>query len=113
MIWKVRIVAAILVVTGAGCALDPAELGADADTFVEALRKEGLPVGAHYIGVCVYEYGVFTQHRAYARGNHPFCRYDYGPAGTKPVLTSSAPLTRGSFHRYEDYGRLRFEQGQP
>lgn len=37
------------------------------------------------------------------------CRYDYGPDGTAPVLMSSAPLTRPSFHRYEDYGRLRFE----
>jgi hypothetical protein len=37
------------------------------------------------------------------------CRYDYGPEGTKPVLMSSAPLTKPSFHRYEDYGRLTFE----
>ena len=37
------------------------------------------------------------------------CRYDYGPEGTKPVLMSSAPLTKPSFHRYEDYGRLKFE----
>jgi hypothetical protein len=37
------------------------------------------------------------------------CRYDYGPAGTKPVTMSSAPLTEPSFHRYEDYGKLRFE----
>jgi anti-anti-sigma factor len=37
------------------------------------------------------------------------CRYDYGPAGTKEVLMSSAPLTQPSFHRYEDYGRLTFE----
>lgn len=37
------------------------------------------------------------------------CRYDYGPEGTKPVLMSSAPLTRPSFHRYEDYGKLIFE----
>jgi hypothetical protein len=37
------------------------------------------------------------------------CRYDYGPEGTRPVLMSSAPLTKPSFHRYEDYGRLRFE----
>jgi len=35
MIWKVRIVAAILVVTGAGCALDPAER-----EYMEALRGE-------------------------------------------------------------------------
>ena len=37
------------------------------------------------------------------------CRYDYGPAGTQPVLMSSAPLTEPKFHRYEDYGKLRFE----
>jgi hypothetical protein len=37
------------------------------------------------------------------------CRYDYGPEGTPPVLMSSAPLSRSSFHRYEDYGKLRFE----
>ena len=37
------------------------------------------------------------------------CRYDYGgPAKTEPVTMSSAPLTRPSFHRFEDYGRLRF-----
>jgi len=36
------------------------------------------------------------------------CRYDYGPDGTQPVTTSSAPLRRPSFHRYEDYGRLTF-----
>ena len=37
------------------------------------------------------------------------CRYDYGPEGTQPVLMSSAPLTQPSFHRHEDYGRLKFE----
>ncbi|HEV3120441.1 MAG TPA: carbohydrate-binding family 9-like protein [Isosphaeraceae bacterium] len=37
------------------------------------------------------------------------CRYDYGPEGTKPALMSSAPLTMPSFHRYEDYGKLKFE----
>jgi Carbohydrate family 9 binding domain-like len=41
------------------------------------------------------------------------CRYDYfGPEKAEPVLVSSAPLTRPSFHRFEDYGRLRF-QGEP
>jgi hypothetical protein len=37
------------------------------------------------------------------------CRYDYGPKGTAPITMSSAPLTKPSFHRYEDYGALRFE----
>jgi Carbohydrate family 9 binding domain-like len=41
------------------------------------------------------------------------CRYDYGPEGTKPVLMSSAPLTKPSFHRHEDYGKLRFEGRRP
>lgn len=41
------------------------------------------------------------------------CRYDYGPEGTKPVLMSSAPLTQPNYHRYEDYGRLRFEGAAP
>jgi hypothetical protein len=36
------------------------------------------------------------------------CRYDYGVDGTDPLLFSSAPLSRPSFHQYEDYGRLRF-----
>jgi Carbohydrate family 9 binding domain-like len=37
------------------------------------------------------------------------CRYDYGPKGTDPITMSSAPLSKPSFHRYEDYGKLRFE----
>jgi hypothetical protein len=40
------------------------------------------------------------------------CRYDYGPKGTDPVTMSSAPLSKPSFHRYEDYGKLRFEGGR-
>lgn len=36
------------------------------------------------------------------------CRYDRGAEGTKPITMSSAPLTQLSFHRYEDYGVLRF-----
>jgi hypothetical protein len=40
------------------------------------------------------------------------CRYDYGPEGTQSVQMSSAPLTQSSFHRYEDFGTLRFEGPQ-
>ena len=36
------------------------------------------------------------------------CRYDYGKDGTAPILTSSAPLTKPSFHHFEDYGQLTF-----
>jgi lysophospholipase L1-like esterase len=37
------------------------------------------------------------------------CRYDYEDGGKNPTLMSSAPLRRPSFHRYEDYGKLKFE----
>lgn len=56
----------------------PSTLGADADTFAEALRAEGLPVGAHYIGQCVYEYPIFTDHSAFERGTHAYCARPYG-----------------------------------
>jgi hypothetical protein len=46
--------------------------------------------------------------RAGASWRFALCRYDYGPEGTKPRTMSSAPLTQPSFHRYEDYGTLRF-----
>lgn len=36
------------------------------------------------------------------------CRYDYSKHFESPDLTSCAPLTTGSFHRYEDYARLKF-----
>ena len=41
------------------------------------------------------------------------CRYDYGPEGTRPILMSSAPLTKPNFHQHEDYGKLRFEGPRP
>jgi len=47
-------------------------LGTDVDTFAEALRAEGLPVSAHYIGQCVYEYPIFTHHSAFERGTHAY-----------------------------------------
>src|SRR5262245_33606296 len=36
------------------------------------------------------------------------CRYDYRVGAPQPELSTSAPLTKPSFHRYEDYGTLRF-----
>lgn len=44
-----------------------------------------------------------------ARWRFALCRYDYGPKGAEPVLSSSAPLSKPSFHRHEDYGTLKFE----
>jgi hypothetical protein len=36
------------------------------------------------------------------------CRYDYSVAFEEPELSSTAPLTVSNFHRYEDYGELKF-----
>jgi perosamine synthetase len=49
----------------------------DADHFAEALQDEGLPAYAHYIGRPIYEYPLFAQHSAFARGVHPFAAFDY------------------------------------
>jgi len=55
----------------------PDELGADADTFAQALQAEGIPVAAHYIAQCVYEYPVFVDHSAFERGSHPYVDTEY------------------------------------
>jgi len=39
---------------------------------------------------------------------HALCRYDYSVGLKEPALSSNAPLTKASFHRYEDYAPLRF-----
>ncbi|HZT43202.1 MAG TPA: DegT/DnrJ/EryC1/StrS family aminotransferase [Chthonomonadaceae bacterium] len=57
--------------------VQPEILGADADTFAKALAAEGLPVSAHYIGQCVYEYPLFAQHSAFAHGDHAYQRLAY------------------------------------
>ena len=36
------------------------------------------------------------------------CRYDYSKRFETPDLTTTSPLTRADFHRYEDYGPLKF-----
>jgi hypothetical protein len=36
------------------------------------------------------------------------CRFDYSAYLEKPEMSSSAPLTEGDFHRYEDYGEVTF-----
>jgi dTDP-4-amino-4,6-dideoxygalactose transaminase len=57
----------------------PEILGADADACAQALRKEGLPAGAHYIGQPLYAYPVFRDHTAFVRGSHPFAAQTYAP----------------------------------
>jgi len=53
------------------------ELGASTDDFTAALKAEGLPTSAHYIGMCIYEYPIFTKHTAFERGQHPYQKREY------------------------------------
>lgn len=39
---------------------------------------------------------------------HALCRYDYSVSFAEPALSSNAPLTKPSFHRYEDYQPVKF-----
>ncbi len=39
---------------------------------------------------------------------YALCRYDYTAGLPRPQTSTSAPLTRPDFHRYEDYSELRF-----
>lgn len=55
----------------------PGVLKANADAFVAAMKAEGVPLGAHYIGRPVYEYPIFQDHTPFARGDHPFNSRDY------------------------------------
>ena len=62
-------------------------LGADADGFSKALQAEGLPVTAHYIGRCVYEYPLLVEHSAFLRGTHAFSSQQY-QVGLSPSAES-------------------------
>lgn len=55
----------------------PSVLKATADQFVAAMKAEGVPLGAHYIGRPVYEYPLFREHTAFDHGEHPFKARDY------------------------------------
>lgn len=64
--------------------VEPKTLHATADQFAEALQAEGIPVSAHYIGRCIYEYPIMRNHTAFPRGEHPFASHAYG-AGQCPA----------------------------
>lgn len=61
-----------------------AELTTDFDQITAALRAEGLPVGAHYIGTPIYQYPIFADHHAFDRAAHPFAARSY-PKGLCPT----------------------------
>ena len=57
--------------------IDAAKLGGSTDDFAAALKAEGVPVSAHYIGRPIYKYPLFADHSAFDHGSHPFSRVDY------------------------------------
>ena len=57
--------------------VDEAQMGVSTDVVAKALQAEGLPIGAHYIGKCVYEHPLFTNKSAFARAPHACDSYDY------------------------------------
>jgi dTDP-4-amino-4,6-dideoxygalactose transaminase len=57
--------------------VDPQAFGGSADDFAAALKAEGLPAAAHYIGKPIYEYPLFRDHSAFDHGAHPFKAVDY------------------------------------
>ena len=57
--------------------VDAIAFHASADEFAAALKAEGVPCNAHYIGKPIQEYPLFQHHSAFARGEHPFSRRDY------------------------------------
>lgn len=58
--------------------IDPEVLNASADRVTEALRAEGMPVTAHYIGEPIYQYPLFVNHSAFDHADHPFVARQYG-----------------------------------
>lgn len=75
--------------------VDAEALGTDVDSFTAALRAEGLPVSAHYIGQPIYKYPVFVQHSAFERASHPFEAIDYSKthcSTAEDILATSVTL---------------------
>lgn len=58
--------------------VETARLSAGTDEVAAALRAEGIPVGAHYIGQPIYQYPLFLNHSAFDHADHPFKTQEYG-----------------------------------
>jgi perosamine synthetase len=67
--------------------VDTLVLTATFDEVCAALRAEGLPVGAHYIGTPIYQYPLFEEHTAFEHAAHAFASRKYAK-GLCPVAES-------------------------
>jgi perosamine synthetase len=58
--------------------LDLKALRVGVDRFAEALRKEGIPAGARYIGSPIYEWPFLANRATFGRSQHPWTCSFYG-----------------------------------
>ncbi|MEM3693824.1 MAG: DegT/DnrJ/EryC1/StrS family aminotransferase [Candidatus Bathyarchaeia archaeon] len=58
--------------------LDLQALRVGVDRFAEALRREGIPVGARYIGSPIYEWPFLANRATFGRSQHPWTCNFYG-----------------------------------
>ena len=83
----------------------PSVLKANADQFVAAMKAEGVPLGAHYIGRPVYHYPLFQEHSAFQRGDHPFKVRDYAKENcteAEAILDTCVMLTINESYDEQD-----------
>lgn len=52
--------------------IDQKALGVSTDRFAEALRAEGIPAGAHYIGKPIFLFDLLREKRIYGTSRYPF-----------------------------------------
>jgi perosamine synthetase len=69
--------------------VDEEALGVSTDQFAEALRAEGVPAGAHYIGKCVYEYPALGVGRWALGSQSP-----YDPTTQRPCCPNAEAILR-------------------
>lgn len=91
--------------------VDEEILGISRNDFAKALSAEGIPAGAGYIPMCVYEYDIFKNKTAYAGGNCPFDCPKYGREieykkglcpNAEEILATSIRLKCNEFFTDED-----------
>ncbi len=89
--------------------IDEKALGISTDDFAKAMAAEGVPLGAHYIGQCIYEFPLFADHSAFDHGQeefpHPYSRRTYQKgqcAVAEEILRTCVMLTCNEGFTEED-----------
>jgi perosamine synthetase len=91
--------------------VDEKLLGVSRNDFAKALTAEGIPAGAGYIPMCVYEYDILKNKNAYEGSHCPFDCPKYGRdieynkglcPNAEEILTTSIRLTCNEFFTDDD-----------